>query len=336
MPLALFEAQPRKRIVMSLAVRQSLTARNAAKPPKPMTKTLATFFLTLVLGGTAFAQQMADPDFNPHVPHPAYTKNFPRVMFDEAHNNFHTATGRYKPFVDLIFSDGYQVAPNRKPFTKESLRTFKLLVIANATGAEEIDEAGADAAAFTEEECEVVSAWVRNGGALLLIADHAPFGAAAQLLAKRFDVEMSKGFVFDVEHSQPDNPTALIFSRENKLLLDHPITQGRNDTERVNRVQTFTGQALKGPQGAAPLLLLAGKAINQADAMGGEKKSVAGQAQGLAFKFGKGRVVMLGEAAMLSAQVAGPTRSPMGMNVPGSDNRQFALNIMHWLSGVLK
>jgi hypothetical protein len=45
---------------------------------------------------------------------------------------------------------------------------------------------------------------------------------------------------------------------------------------------------------------------------------------------------MLGEAAMLSAQIAGPQRQPMGMNVPGSDNKQLALNIMHWLSGALK
>jgi hypothetical protein len=81
---------------------------------------------------------------------------------------------------------------------------------------------------------------------------------------------------------------------------------------------------------------LAATANDQADPMGGEKKSVAGQAQGLAFKFGKGRIVMLGEAAMLSAQVFGPKNSPMGMNVPGNDNRQFALNIMHWLSGLLK
>jgi uncharacterized membrane protein len=292
--------------------------------------------LVLLLCIPAPAQQISDPNFNPHVEHPAYTKNFPRVLFDEAHNNFHTTTGRYKPFVDLTFSDGYHVAANRKPFSKESLQSFKLLVIANALGAEDMDDEGADKPAFTEEECDAVRDWVSNGGALLLIADHAPFGAAAQNLAKRFDVEMSKGFVFDVEHSVPDNPSLLIFSRENKLLLDHPITQGRNDSERITRVQTFSGQALKGPQGATQILALASTANDQADPMGGEKKSVAGQAQGLAFKFGKGRVVMLGEAAMLSAQVAGPENSRMGMNVPGNDNRQFALNIMHWLSGLLK
>jgi len=293
--------------------------------------------LLICLAVLSIGQQGPDPNFNPHVEHPAYSKNFPRVLFDEAHNNFHTTTGRYKPFADLMFSDGYQIAVNLKPFTRESLQSYKILVIANALGAEEMDEEGADRPAFTEEECDAVRDWVRNGGALLLIADHAPFGSAAQVLAKRFEVQMSKGFVSDPEHSAPGNPTLLIFSRENKLLLDHPITQGRNEAERINKVQTFTGQALKGPSGST-LLLLGNAATDQADRTGSVKTSVAGQAQGLAFKFGKGRVVMLGEAAMLSAQVAGSGAGEfkMGMNVPGSDDRQFALNIMHWLSGLLK
>ena len=64
--------------------------------------------------------------------------------------------------------------------------------------------------------------------------------------------------------------------------------------------------------------------------------SAAGRAQGMAMNFGKGRVVFLGEAAMLSAQLAGPQQRKMGMNYPGSDNRQLALNIVHWLSRLLK
>ena len=64
--------------------------------------------------------------------------------------------------------------------------------------------------------------------------------------------------------------------------------------------------------------------------------SAAGRAQGIAMKFGKGRVVILAEAAMLSAQLAGPNRMPFGMNRPGIDNRQLALNIVHWLSRLLK
>ena len=146
-----------------------------------------------------------DPEFNTTVEHPAYTKNYPRVLFDEAHNNFHTTTGRYKPFVDLIGSDGYNVVPGRKLFAKPSLSTFKILVIANALGAEDMDEEGADRSAFTEEECDAVRDWVKGGGSLLLIADHAPFGGAAESLGKRFGVEMSKGYVFDPENYFKDS-----------------------------------------------------------------------------------------------------------------------------------
>jgi hypothetical protein len=64
--------------------------------------------------------------------------------------------------------------------------------------------------------------------------------------------------------------------------------------------------------------------------------SAAGRAQGIVMKFGKGRAVFLGEAAMLSAQLAGPDQRKFGMNRPGIDNRQLALNIMHWLSRLLK
>ena len=52
-------------------------------------------------------------------------------------------------------------------------------------------------------------------------------------------------------------------------------------------------------------------------------------------KFGAGKVVVLGEAGLLSAQVD-PLGLKMGMNTRGNDDRQFALNIFHWLSGVLE
>lgn len=70
--------------------------------------------------------------------------------------------------------------------------------------------------------------------------------------------------------------------------------------------------------------------------------SVAGRAQGIALKSGKGKVVRLGEAALFSAQVVtlprrdGEVVFKAGMNVPGNDNRQFALNVLRWLSGLLE
>ncbi len=203
-----------------------------------------------------------------------------------------------------------------------------ILVIANALSAEE----WTPDPAFTDAECDAVRDWVKDGGCLLLITDHAPFGSAAECLAKRFGVDMSKGAVGDPKNSE-EGATSLVFSRQNHLLGDHPIIRGRDDSERVNKVRTFTGTSLKGPEGSVPILKLADTAVEySAD---DEQVSAAGRTQGLAFPFGKGRVVVMGEAAELSAQVYGVDEK-MGMNVPGIDNRQMALNILHWLSGLLE
>jgi len=300
-------------------------------------KLLVTFCAFLLLTcASVLAQQQADPEFNTSVENPAYKREGPRVMFDEAHHNFHTTEGRYKPFVDLMFNDGYRVVRNRLPFTKQRLDTFKILVIANALGAEEDDDPGADDSAFNVDEITAVHDWVKDGGSLLLIADHAPFGGAASALANKFGVDMSKGYTFDPENCVANLPSQLIFSRENKLLASHPITEGRNEKERVNLVRSFTGQSLKGPEGSAAILILANTATDRPTFSAETSTSAAGRSQAVAFKFGKGRVVVQGEAAMLSAQISGADKNPMGMNVPGNDNKQYALNLMHWLSGILK
>src|SRR5690349_1461061 len=299
-------------------------------------KLFAIFGALIFLSIPAFAQQSPDLQFNTSVDNPAYKREGPRVLFDEAHHNFHTSDGRYKPFVDLLSNDGYRVIRSRQPFSRTTLNGAKVLVIANALGAEEDDDEGADKSAFTDEEIKAVQDWVKGGGALLLIADHTPFGGAAWALASSFGVEMSKGYTFDPKNSVPGNPSHLIFSRENKLLTNHPITEGRGDKERLNLLRSFTGQSLKGPEGSTAILLLSDTAFDRPTYDAKESVSAAGRAQAVALKFGKGRVLVQGEAAMLSAQVSGPDQQALGMNVPGNDDRQYVLNVMHWLSGVLR
>ena len=64
-----------------------------------------------------------------------------------------------------------------------------------------------------------------------------------------------------------------------------------------------------------------------------EKVPIEGWCQGAVMKVGDGRVAVFGEAAMFSAQVAGPKQQPMGMNAPGAEqNHQLLLNVMHWLT----
>ena len=292
--------------------------------------------LALLSLATAFAQQVADPNFDTKVARPAYTKNGPKVLFDEAHNNFHTAGGRYKPFADLVTSDGYQVTPNKEKFSAQVLKGFKILVISNALGAAQMNMPEAANPAFTDAECDAVRDWVKGGGALLLIADHAPMGSANQILGDRFGVNMSKMYTADEQNydKESNNQGFSIYTRESGRLVDHAITRGRNDSERVNKIIAFTGQSLKGPPDSFAFMKLADSAI---DVMPNSPPvSAAGRAQGLVLRSGKGRVVLLGEAAMLSAQLIGPNKMPFGMNRPGIDNRQLALNIMHWLSGLLK
>jgi len=285
--------------------------------------------------------QMADPNFNARVEKPAYKssgkKSGPKVLFDEAHNNFHTTTGRYKPFADLVTNDGYRVVPNKQVFSARVLQGYRILVISNALGAPQMNDAKATDPAFSEAESDAVRDWVRGGGSLLLIADHAPMGSANQVLARRFDVDMSKMFTVDEQNydKESGNPGFIVYTRASGRLADHPVTSGRNDSERVNKVIAFTGQSLKGPANSVAFMKLADTAMDAMPGVNTNPVSAAGRAQGIAMKFGKGRVIILGEAGMLSAQVVGAQRMPFGMNRPGIDNRQLALNIMHWLSGLL-
>jgi hypothetical protein len=283
---------------------------------------------------SAFGQvQVVDLQYDTSVALPAYTTQHPSVLFDEAHHNFHTASGLYQPFVSLITNDGYRVTSNRKAFSREVLEPYNILVIANAAGSSKDQGTEAANPAFTATECQAVEAWVREGGCFLFITDHYPWGAAAQNLAKRFGVGMSQGQTLDAQNSVPRFPSQLIFAHENELLGYHPIILGRGPSERINRVFTFSGQSLLGPRGSVAFLKLADSAMDRS-AVDNSLIPAAGRSQGLALVHGKGRVVVLGEAGALSAQRDAAGR-PFGMNVEGTDNRQLALNITHWLSGLI-
>ena len=321
--------------------------------PRSFSRCLASVALLVVVSMVDGCKgQRADADFVPVVARPAFTTGHPKILFDEAHNNLHTADGGYRPFVDLVTLDGYAVLPNSSPFSKQSLDGFNILIISNARGKERKYDP-----AFPEQECDAVQEWVRNGGNLLLIADHYPLGSAAENLAKRFGVDMSRGFTNDSVHfdsssftqSPVSGKSQLVFSRTNGLLGQHPVLEGRDSSERINRVITFTGQSLKGPTGSGSLLNLSPSSYDVIPDSIWEKKEwvfftstvtrfadpvpAAGRSQCVTLEFGKGRVVVLGEAAMLTAQVF--ENEHFGMNVKGTDNRQLALNIMHWLSRLI-
>jgi hypothetical protein len=91
--------------------------------------------------------------------------------------------------------------PSREKFAMQMLKKGDILVIANAEATEAPGPGGESNSAFSEAECNAVRDWVKEGGALLLITDHEPFGSASEALARRFGVQMSKATVSDPSHS---------------------------------------------------------------------------------------------------------------------------------------
>jgi hypothetical protein len=272
-----------------------------------------------------------------------------RVMLDEAHHNIMaTASRGYQPLVNVLTDAEFRVTPNTLPFSRDSLMTADVVVIANPNGADERAAVAQRAqSAFTAAEISSLEEWVKGGGGLLLVTDHYPTSAAARLLAERFGVKLSGGWTDD-----PVNRWSLrgygpvfghlVFSLENGLLPDHPITRGSNEDEKIEGVSTVTGGSMEGPPGSVRLLPLSATAVDWIESSTSvapsnatprskpgdfnpcpscDQVSAAGRSQGIAFAFGKGRVVVIGEMGAL-----------VDYSVPGMQNRQFALNIVRWLN----
>jgi len=292
-------------------------------------------FLFLFSTKYSVAQQVADTTYNPTISHPAYLKgNGPIVFIDEGHHNFHTREGRYTSFANLLERDGYIVRSYTGTFDLEKLSVGKILVISNALNEINVsDWFLPNPSAFDDAEIQVLRKWVSDGGSLFLIADHMPMAGAASKLAAEFGFEFSNGFVMYNGGNIPS-----FFSLKEGTLIESTITQGRDSAERVTQVATFTGQAFKVPDDANSILvfgddhtnLLPDTAWRFNEAT--KRQSVKGWSQGAYMRLGKGRVAVFGEAAMFSAQLAGPHRTKMGMNSHlAPENYQLLLNIIHWL-----
>jgi hypothetical protein len=302
-------------------------------------RSLLTLVVLLTATEIAFAQQVPDLKYKPALPRPAYqAEKGPRVAIDEAHHNFHTAEGRYKPFAELLRRDGYHVDVLGQRFSAESLKDVDVVVISNALHERNAkDWSLPHTSAFTKEEITALYGWVEKGGSLFLIVDHMPFPGAAGDLAKAFGAEFSNGYA-QAGHWKAGAQDTFDY---NTGLKESAITRGRADDEKVTKVVTFTGSAFKLPKGATPVLVFGpnSESTERKEAQQGKAETVKvpieGWCQGAVLKVGKGRVAVFGEAGMFSAQVAGPKQQPMGMNSPGAEqNHQLLLNVMHWLTRV--
>lgn len=319
---------------------------------------------TVLVGLLACASLAATADaqrFSPQVRQPSFpTGTGPRVLIDAGH--FNESRAQLAPLLELLGNDGFRVSFQQSAWTAAALAQADLVIIASPLSAsrESMQAAGPDNAwsdqarrdAFSTEEVVTLTRWIRGGGNLLLILDEAPVPAATRTLSEALGVEVRNTRTWDAGQRPSAYTYAaddlrgsyIMFSRELKSVGKHPILDGRNKDEKVDRVATYIGSSLVGPFDGTVLLALTPNAFDYwKDApergAGEHRVPAVGRAQAVAFKMDTGRVVVASESGAFQvpdggAEDPGGTLGK-GLAFGAAHNKQFALNTLRWLSRVL-
>jgi hypothetical protein len=302
-----------------------------------MKSKLLAFCLLVTLA--AQGQMLNDSPFDANVAHPKYSKGKgPKVLFDKGHYNFIVDMGLAKPLMDVAAADGYRVHVDSLKFTKAYLAKYKMIVIFPAMPFKFGSKSQVtDETTFTPDELTALHDWVSEGGSLLMFDEHAPIDKSVTPLFNTFGIQLSIGIVsdslnYETKFTIPNKETLLKFTRSNGLLnTDHPITQGEKTGEQINNIMGYSGGGLTGP-GYTNLFKLSPSATIKK--YSGSAPSGTANSQGLAGKFGKGKVVALGDCNGFTAMyvMMKSVKFSAGMQVADYDWKQFALNTLHWLS----
>lgn len=296
------------------------------------------FSVAIILALSACNSDQAKPDndFDISVSDSKLKDIKPKILFDEAHKNHHKIETTYKPFADLITNDGCLVKSTDKVIDDTALGNTDVYIIATAMG---IEDPG-DKSPFAQSEIDQVEKWVQNGGALLLITEHFPFGLAMAPLLNKFGVQVHNGYTEDTLLNNNEVRDALLFTKlKGNLNPTHPIL------DKVERLNTFTGSSVKGDSSWTQLLIFTPNAQNYNVKVTVKKDggdittrveyadfyAAKGYSQGICKQYGKGKIVVLAESAFVTAQVD-KNGNKYGMNSPNEDNKQFVLNLIRWLA----
>ena len=275
-----------------------------------------------------------------YIPASAFKKkNKKQMLIDGAHYNFHDITGTYEVLAGMLRKSRFNVTGLTDTIRESNLKNIDILIISNPSP-DRMDSLNkraqrdkeptrwskvATQSAFTLSEVSAIKNWVYSGGSLLLIIDHAPYGKSGGLLAEAFGVESRNVSTLDSLSLDPAADTVggarnILFTRIKGLIGNHPIMHG------VDSVTTYTGESLLGPKNSAVLLQLPSTAYDRdwlPESRQYRNRSALGRSQGIVLEFGKGRLVLLGEAAQ--------TR-PAFLSVSNRGNWPFLLNILRWLA----
>jgi len=223
-----------------------------------------------------------------------------RVTIDGAHDNLHTATGRYEELAERLRGAGYRVRSHDTTDLPDS-------AVHIVAGVRE---------PLSKDEVDAFQAWVADGNSLLIAADHPPFASPPADLAAAFGFEIHNLSVEDAEGES-------IFSLP--IQAEHPLS--RPDA----RIWIFTGTAVGFPEDALPLLSLdhTHSAIRRGHEVDLDLStlSMAASAQ-----HHQGRVVVVGESGMFACHTH-DNGTPYGLcTADAQDNAELAMDVIRWLA----
>ena len=294
------------------------------------------FLFCISLCAVCFSQQRADNIVIPKIENPKFTLNKgPKIYIDHKHNNFHTITGRFKPFSDLLKKDGYQLD---SILDYQKLNTTDVLVISNPIHPGNIRNWRQPIYnAFSDNDILAIENWVKKGGKLLLIADHMPFAGAANSLANQFGFDFCDGFA-QLTKERPNSPD--FFSTNNDRLLKSSLNKEIVD-KNMNSITTFTGSSFTIPEKAIGILKFKKEDFCLAPEIAWrftettKRTNLDNKYQGAILNYGKGKVAVFGEAAMFTAQTVTNNNGTFkfGFHATSAPNNiKFIRNLMFWLS----
>jgi len=281
----------------------------------------------------------------------------PVILMDAAHHNI--IPPNHASLVQYLESDGYRVDELHNPFTLSMLSGVDVVILKAPLSSrnalpedftlEEFNRAWSKPtpSAFSDSEIEILNRWVTDGGSLLLVFDHFPLPGCSADLAAAFGIKVSNGYAADSRKltDRTNQSVAIageiVFYRGEGTLADHPITNGRDPSERIDSVATWVGSAFQIPPNGEPLLSLKSSFVSLlpdtawvfSDST--ELEDIGGWAQGAVLKVGKGRVAVFAELGVLVSKEIVEENNEKGESNPQIQNPQFLLNVLRWLSGLL-
>ncbi|MBP2702575.1 hypothetical protein JOL79_02010 [Microbispora sp. RL4-1S] len=256
-------------------------------------------------------------------------KAFPSVLFDEAHseawtirrdvaetmNPAHPDDNSYAEAAGVLRRLGHTVAAHTEgPITAALLGGRDVFVVAHPSGERWERTTGVGRPVFTAEEIDVLDAYVRDGGGLIVLAEceHDKYGSNLGDLLARFGVAVEHTTVQDPAHCHNRVATWIMGVPAGGAAAEGPDAGVRQDLlAEVRQACFYRAGGLRVPAGATVLFETSPTA------------DPAGRPLAAAVRHGRGRVVVLADSDLFGDD-----------SISDYDHAQLWTNLVTWAARV--